>query len=82
MLPIAESAVDWDAVLSVIWTSLVAGVGVTAIFALAILGATRAIDLRRDGRVAAAGAYALLMALAFAAVVAAVAFGVVVMTQK
>lgn len=79
---LAESVVDWGAVLKVVWSSLAAGIGVTAAFALAILGATRAVDLRRDGRAFAAGGYAALMVLAFAGVVAAVVFGIVVMTQK
>ena len=43
--------VDWDALLTVIWASLVAGIGVTAAFGFAILGGMRAVDLRRDGRV-------------------------------
>ena len=81
-MPIAESVIDWDALLSVLWVSLLGGIGVTAAFAFAILGATRAADVRRDGRLAAAGVYALLMILAVAVVAAAVVFGVVVMTQK
>ncbi len=80
--PFAESAVDWGALLEVVWTSLLAGVGVTAMFALVILGATRATDLRRDGSAAAAGAYLVLGVLALAVVTASVVFGVVVMTQK
>ena len=79
---LADPVVDWAAVLEVVWSSLLAGVGVTSVFALGILGATRAMDLRRDGQAVAAGAYAVLMALAFAIVVAAVVFGIVVMTQK
>ena len=82
MTPFADPVVDWAAVLEVIWTSLVGGVGVTAIFALGILGGTRAVDLRRDGHAVAASAYLVLMALAFAGVTAAVVFGIVVMTQK
>ena len=81
-LPVAASVVDWSAILSVIWTSLVAGVGVTGVFALGVLGATRASDLRRNGHAFAAGAYTVLMGLAFAAVVAAVVFGIVVMRQQ
>lgn len=79
---LGDSVIDWAALLNVVWTSMVGGIGVTAMFSLALLGATRAVDLRRDGRVAAAAAYGLLMALAAAVVVAAVAFGVVVMTSK
>ena len=79
--PIA-AIVDWGALLEVVWTSLLGGIGVTAIFAVAILGATRAVDLRQGGNPVAAGAYGVLTALALAAVAAAVVFGILVMTQK
>jgi hypothetical protein len=62
--------------------SLVAGVGVTAIFAVAIWGGARFADLSRGGRPLAAGAAAALGVLALIATVAAVAFGIVVMTNK
>lgn len=81
MSPLA-AAVEWGDVLEVLWVSAVAGVGVTALFALALLGATRAVDMRRNGRGAAAGAYAALMAVAGTGVAVAVAFGIVVMTHK
>jgi len=74
--------VDWNAVLEVIWSSLLGGIGVTAAFALGILGAARVGVHRREGSVAVVGAYGLLMTLAFAAVGAAVVFGIVVMTSK
>ena len=80
--PIADPAVDWNALLEVLWASAVGGVGVTAAFALAILGTTRAVDLRRDGHAVAAGLYGMLAAVAFAAVVAAVVLGIVFMTSK
>ena len=51
-------------------------------FALAILGATRAVDVRRDGHAGAAVAYGALTVVAFAVVVAAIVVGIVVMTQK
>ena len=81
-MPLAESVIDWDALLEVLWASLLGGVGVTAVFALGILGATRAVFLRRDGHLVAAGVYGALMVIAGALVVAAVVFGVIVMTAK
>ena len=81
-LRLADSVIDWKALLEVLWASLLGGVGVTAVFALAILGATRAVYLRRDGHVLAAGVYGALMVIATAAVIAAVVFGVIVMTAK
>ena len=79
---LADAVIDWDALLEVLWASVLGGVGVTAVFALAILGATRAVYMHRDGHVLAAGAYAALMVIAAVVVVAAVIFGVVVMTSK
>ena len=81
-LPVADPVIDWNALLDVLWASVLGGVGVTATFALAILGGTRALYLRRDGHVLAAGAYGALLVIAGALVVAAVVFGVVVMTAK
>jgi len=62
--------------------SLVAGVGITAVFSVAIWGGARFADLSRDGRPLAAGAVAALGALALATTVVAVVFGIVVMTSK
>ena len=81
MAPVAQ-VVDVGELLDVVWTSLVAGIGVCAVFSLAIVGFARAIDMRRDGQAAAASAYVALMVVAFAVVVAVVVFGVVVMTSK
>jgi hypothetical protein len=81
-LPIAEPAVDWAALLDVLWASVVGGVGVTGAFAIAILGTTRAAEQRRNGNALAAGAYGALAAMAFAAVVVAVALGILFITQK
>jgi hypothetical protein len=82
MAPIADATVDWSALLEVVYTSLAAGIGVTAAFAVALLGATRAVDVRQDGHGVAAAGYAALTLIAFAVVVAAIVTGIVVMTQK
>jgi hypothetical protein len=62
--------------------SLIAGVGVTAVFSIAIWGGARFADLSRGGRPLAAGAAAALGALALATTLAAVVIGIVVMTSK
>jgi cation transporter-like permease len=74
--------VDVGDLLNVVWTSLVAGIGVCAVFSLAIVGFARALDMRREGQAVAASAYVVLMIVAFAAVMAVVVFGVIVMTSK
>ena len=76
------SIVDTGALLEVIWTAALAGVGVTAVFAVGIVGATRAVDMSRDGRPLEAAVFGVLGALALAVVGAAIAFGIIVMTQK
>lgn len=62
--------------------SVVAGVGVTVVFSLAIWGGTRFVDLNQEGRQLAAGAAAALAALALAITLAAIVVGIVVMTSK
>jgi hypothetical protein len=75
-------AVDWDALLHVVWVSIVTGIGVTATFAIAIYGATRAADLGRDGRVPEAGIFAVVAIAALIAVAAALVYGIVALTDK
>ena len=79
---LADPVVDWGELLNVIWTSLVGGIGVTAVFAVALYGAVRATDARRNGALGLAVGYWTVMALAMALVLASIAFGVVVMTSK
>ena len=74
------TVVDWDALLQVIWVSLVAGVGVTAAWAFAIVGGTRSLESGRNGRAGGAAAYAVLGVLGFGALVAAIVFGIVILT--
>jgi hypothetical protein len=79
---VLATIVDWETLGQVAAASFLAGVGVTTAFSFAILGATRMVDMRRQGRSVEAGAYAALLILGLAASAAAVAFGVIVMTAK
>jgi hypothetical protein len=79
---LTASVVDWDALLEVVWVSILTGIGVTAAFAIALYGATRAVDLSRDGRAAEAGLFAVVAVAALIGVGAAVIFAIVVMTDK
>jgi hypothetical protein len=81
MTPIAD-IVDVGDLINVVWTAFVAGIGVCAVFSLAIIGFARGTDMRREGSGAAASAYFALMAVALIAVMAVVVFGVIVMTAK
>jgi len=72
--------VDTHALLQVLWVSVLAGVGVTGAYGLAILGATRALEFGRDGRTGEAAIYAAMGILGLAAFVAAIVFGIVILT--
>ncbi|MFT3863422.1 MAG: hypothetical protein QM729_04055 [Solirubrobacterales bacterium] len=78
---LAEIVEAKDLIQTVIF-SVVAGIGVTLIFSVAIWGAARYADLSQEERPWAAGAAAATAALALLAVVAAVVLGVIVMTSK
>ena len=81
-LPIADPIVEWDLILQVIWAALAAGISVTIAVSLAILGASRAADARRDGDTVDAVVYSALCVLGLVACVGAVVLGIVVMTSK
>jgi len=81
MSPLAV-VVETKELLQTVAASVIAGVGITVVFSVAVYGATRFVDLSRDERPAAATAAVVLAALAFATCIAAVVFGVIVMTSK
>jgi hypothetical protein len=74
--------VDTTTLLELVGASLAAAVGVTAAFSLAILGATRFSDLRRHGRSAEAAIFGALTALALAACLGAIVYGIVLIQTK
>jgi hypothetical protein len=76
------TVVDWSALLKTVVAAFVAGVGITLVFSVAIFGAARFADLSRDGRPVGGAAYVALSVVALAAVAAAVAIGIIVMTTK
>ena len=72
--------VDWDAILQVIWVSLLAGVTVPAAWGFALVGSTRALEYGRDGRAVAAVGYAIVGVAGVAIVLGAIVFGIVILT--
>jgi hypothetical protein len=76
------TVVDWTALGKVVLYSFIIAVGATVAVSLAILGAIRFADMRKDERVIEAGAFAVLTAVTAAAAVAAMVYGIIVMTQK
>ncbi|HET8639610.1 MAG TPA: hypothetical protein VFL89_05100 [Solirubrobacterales bacterium] len=68
--------------LETVIASIVAGVGVTVIFSVAIWGVARFIDLSRSERPFAAGLAAGLAGVALIATLGSVVLGIVIMTSK
>jgi cation transporter-like permease len=79
--PIAE-IIDVGDLINVIWTSIVAGLGVCAVFSAAIFGFARGTDMRREGNAVGMVAFMALALVSFVAVMALVVYGVIVMTAK
>ena len=75
-------AVDGSLLLQVVWVSLLAGIGITAMFSLVILGSAKAGDARRAGHGVAAAAYLALAVIAFALFALGVVLGVQTMIEK
>ncbi len=74
--------VDTSALLKVVWVSLVAGLGVIAAYALAVLGSIRGGDVRRTRGTAAAVPYYALAAIALGACVWALYRGYLFVVEK
>jgi hypothetical protein len=77
---VIATIVDWDALLQVIWVSLLAGVGVTGAYGFALLGSTRALESGRQGRIGIAVGYAAVGVIGLAVVIGAIVFGIVILT--
>jgi uncharacterized membrane protein YidH (DUF202 family) len=76
------TVIETKEMLETVAASLVAGVGVTAAFAILVFGVTRAADMARDDRPLLASAAVGLAAVALLVVIASVVLGIVVMTSK
>lgn len=74
--------VEGKQLLETVGASVVAGIGVTFVFSVAIWGVARFADLSRNERPLAAGAAALVACLALVATAAIVVVGIIAMTSK
>jgi cation transporter-like permease len=74
--------VETKQLLETVVVSLVAGIGVTVVFSVAIWGVARFADLSRNDRPLAAGAAATLAGLAALVTLAAIVFGIVIMSRN
>jgi hypothetical protein len=82
MSAVAGSIVDSKALLQTVGYSLLAGIGVTFIFSIAIFGFARFVEMGRAGRSPSAVAFGGLALFAFAAFAGAIVLGIIVMTSK
>ena len=80
-LAMLATVVDTQALWQTIVAALVAGVGVTLSFSLAILGMAAFIEASRDGRSATAAAFGILTAVGLVVTAGAVVAGLIVMTS-
>lgn len=79
---IFASLIEGKQMLETVVASVVAGLGVTAAFSVAIWGVGRFTELSSRGERLAAGGAAAVATLALTVVAAALVFGIVVMTSK
>jgi hypothetical protein len=71
-----------SAIVKVVYSSILATVGVSVVFALAVAGFGRSSEMRRSGREAGAAAYRALAICCLALCGAAVIYGVILVGQK
>ena len=76
------TVIETKDMLETVAASFIAGVGVTAAFAVLVFGVTRSADMARNDRPALAAAAGGLAAIALLVVIAAIVMGIVVMTSK
>jgi TRAP-type C4-dicarboxylate transport system permease small subunit len=74
--------IDTEALLDVVIAAFAAGIGITAMFGVAIYGTTRFADFRREGHTGLAWVFGVVAALCLVGFAGAVVLGIVVMTQK
>jgi hypothetical protein len=81
-MTLATATVDTHALLQLIYVSLIAGVGICVVFALAVVSITRFQEYRRAGSRRASAAYGVLAAVALGGCGWAIIAGVAAMTTK
>ena len=78
-LELIAEIVNWEELGKTVAAAFIAGVGLTAAFAVAILGAAQFTERRRQGEAIAAAGAAVLAASGLAVCAAGIAFGMFVM---
>ncbi len=80
-MSVIATVVDWAALGETVLASLIAGVGVAFLFSLGILGAAKLSDSSRVPGVIGTVGYTMLAVIGLAGTIAAVVFGLIVMTS-
>jgi hypothetical protein len=81
-MTLATATIDTHALVQLIYVSLIAGVGICIVFALAVVGITRFQEHRRAGRRSASAAYGAMAAVALGGCGWAIIAGIAAMTTK
>jgi hypothetical protein len=81
-MSLATAIVDGHALLELVYVSLLAGVGICVVYAVAVVGITRAQEARRASRHRSAALYALLAMVALGACGWATVTGISIMATK
>ncbi len=79
---VLATIVDVDALWQAVWTAAVAGLAVIFVYALAVLGASRSLDMSRTRRGGASFAYGVLALLGGAGTIGLVVYGITMMLKK
>jgi hypothetical protein len=79
---VIATLINWAALWQAVWSAALSGLGVTVVFAFAVLGATRAQDARRNANHVAVGLFGLLGVAGGAATIAAVVYAITVISTK
>jgi predicted membrane channel-forming protein YqfA (hemolysin III family) len=76
------ATIDAHLLLRVLYTALIAGVGVAFVFSLTVYGMTRSSDMRREDRPVAAASYAAMGVIGLALTAALIVYGLILLARK
>lgn len=76
------AAINTHALVKMAYSSVLAGVGVAVVFSVAILGAARSSEMRREHRTAAAAAYTAVAAAGLLLAAGMVLYGLILVAHK
>lgn len=81
MTPVALESLGADLV-TLIWEAVVAGLGVSVAFSVALTATIKASEARSDGRVVGVAAWSVLAAVGYAAFALAAVYAIHIVTSK